>query len=147
MTDTSPLAARVSRLGTESAFEVLATARALEAQGRNIIHLQIGEPDFETPPHVVQAAKDALDAGLTHYVPSPGLPELREASSAFLERTRGAAYAPDRIVITPGAKPIVFFAIMALCEEGDEVLYPDPRMDPAEVASLVTARTKRLILH
>jgi aspartate/methionine/tyrosine aminotransferase len=164
----------MSRLGTESAFEVLARARALEAQGRSIIHLQIGEPDFDTPPHVVRAAKDALDAGLTHYVSSPGLPELREASSAFLERTRGARYAPDRIVITPGAKPIMFFAIMALCEEGDEVLYPDPgfpmyesiaafagarpvpvplhdengfRMDPAEVASLVTGRTKLLILN
>jgi aspartate/methionine/tyrosine aminotransferase len=171
MTD---LAARMSRLGTESAFEVLARARALEAQGRSIIHLQIGEPDFDTPPHVVQAAKDALDAGLTHYVPSPGVPELREASSAFLERTRGARYAPDRIVITPGAKPIMFFAILALCEEGDEVLYPDPgfpmyesiaafsgatpvpvplreahgfRMDPDEVASLVTDRTKLLILN
>jgi aspartate aminotransferase len=171
MTD---LAARMSRLGTESAFEVLARARALEAQGRSIIHLQIGEPDFDTPGHVVQAAKDALDAGLTHYVASPGLPELREASSAFLERTRGARYAPDRIVITPGAKPVMFFAIMALCEEGDEVLYPDPgfpmyesiaafsgavpvpvplreanafRMDPDEVASLVTDRTKLLILN
>jgi aspartate/methionine/tyrosine aminotransferase len=168
------LAARISRLGTESAFEVLARARAMEAQGRSIIHLQIGEPDFDTPPHVVRAAKDALDAGLTHYVSPPGLPELREASSAFLERTRGARYAPDRIVITPGAKPIMFFAIMALCEEGDEVLYPDPgfpmyesiaafsgarpvpvplreengfRVDPAEVTSLVTDRTKLLILN
>jgi aspartate aminotransferase len=171
MTD---LAARMSRLGTESAFEVLARARALEAQGRSIIHLEIGEPDFDTPPHVVRAAEEALDAGMTHYVASQGLPELREASSAFLERTRGARYAPDRIVITPGAKPIMFFAIMALCEEGDEVLYPDPgfpmyesiaefsgatpvpvplreengfRMDPAEVASLVTERTKLLILN
>jgi aspartate aminotransferase len=164
----------MSRLGTESAFEVLARARALEAQGQSIIHLQIGEPDFDTPAHVVQAAKDALDAGLTHYVPSPGLPELREASSAFLERTRGARYAPDHVVITPGAKPVMFYAIMALCEEGDEVLYPDPgfpmyasiagfagarpvpvplheghgfRMDPDEVASLVTDRTKLLILN
>jgi aspartate/methionine/tyrosine aminotransferase len=171
MTD---LAARMSRLGTESAFEVLARARALEAQGRSIIHLEIGEPDFDTPPHVVQAAKDALDAGLTHYVASPGLPELREAASAFLERTRDARYAPDRIMITPGAKPIMFFAIMALCADGDEVLYPDPgfpmyesiaafsgakpvpvplreangfRMDPAEVAALVTDRTKLLILN
>jgi aspartate aminotransferase len=168
------LAARMSRLGTESAFEVLAKARALEAQGRRIIHLQIGEPDFDTPAHVVQAAKDALDAGMTHYVPSPGLPALREASSAFLERTRGARYAPDRVVITPGAKPVMFYAIMALCEEGDEVLYPDPgfpmyasiaafagarpvpvplhedhgfRMDPEEVAALVTDRTKLLILN
>jgi aspartate/methionine/tyrosine aminotransferase len=168
------LAARMSRLGTESAFEVLAEARALEAQGRSIIHLEIGEPDGDTPPHVVQAAKDALDAGLTHYVASPGLPELRESASAFLERTRGARYAPDRIMITPGAKPIMFFAIMALCQEGDEVLFPDPgfpmyesiaafsgarpvpvplreengfRMDPSEVASLVTDRTKLLILN
>src|SRR5947207_6780785 len=105
MDEASPLAARMSRLGTESAFEVLARARALEAQGRSIIHLQIGEPDFDTPPHVVQAAKDALDAGLTHYVPSPGLPELRDTCSAFLERTRGARYAPDRVVITPGGGP------------------------------------------
>jgi aspartate aminotransferase len=164
----------MSRLGTESAFEVLARAQALEAQGRNIIHLEIGEPDFATPPHVVQAAKEALDAGLTHYVPSPGLPELREASSAFLERTRGAGYAPDRVVIAPGAKPILFYAIMSLCEDGDEVLYPDPgfpmyasiaafagsrpvpvplreangfRMDPDEVAELITDRTKLLILN
>ena len=113
MTGASPLATRISRLGTESAFEVLAKAHALEAQGRNIIHLQIGEPDFDTPPHVVQAAKDALDAGATHYVPSPGLPELREASSAFLERTRSARYSPDHVVIAPGAKPILFYAIMA----------------------------------
>src|SRR5437588_905924 len=119
MAEVFPLAARMSRLGTESAFEVLAKARALEAQGRSIIHLEIGEPDFATPPHVVQAAKDALDAGWTHYVPSPGLPELREASSAFLERTRGARYAPDRVVIAPGAKPILFYAIMSLCQEGD----------------------------
>ena len=138
MTD---LAARMSRLGTESAFEVLARARALEAQGRRIIHLEIGEPDFDTPGHVVQAAKDALDAGLTHYVASPGLPELREAASAFLERTRGARYAPDRILITPGAKPIMFFVMLALLEEGDEVLYPNPGFPIYEsVANFINAR-------
>jgi aspartate aminotransferase len=168
------LAARMSRLGTESAFEVLAKAQALEAQGRSIVHLEIGEPDFDTPEHVVRAAKEALDAGMTHYVPSAGLPELREASAEFLRRTRGADYGAGRVVITPGAKPVMFYAILSLCQEGDEVIYPDPgfpmyasiarfagatpvpvplhedhgfRVDPDEVASLVTDRTKLLILN
>src|SRR2546422_10541289 len=123
MAEVFPLAARMSRLGTESAFEVLAKARALEAQGRSIIHLQIGEPDFDPAPHVVQAAKDALDAGATHYVPAPGLPALRDESFAFLERTRSAGLSADHFVSAPGAKPILFYAIMYLCQDGDDEVY------------------------
>src|SRR5438128_6883625 len=167
------LATRMSRLGTESAFEVLARARALEAQGRSIIHLEIGEPDFETPKHVIEAGAEALRQGFTHYCPAPGLPELRAAAGEFFGRTGRRAYPADRIVVTPGAKPIMFFAIMALCEEGDEVVYPDPgfpmyesitafsgatpvplplreenqfRVDPDELAALVTDQTKLVIL-
>ncbi len=167
------LARRMERLGTESAFEVLARARALEAAGRTIIHLEIGEPDFDTPAHIREAAKAALDAGHTHYVPAPGIMPLREAVAAFLERTGRLRTSPDRVVVTPGAKPIMFFTILALCEEGDEVVLPDPgfpmyesitafagarpvpiplrerndfRLDPGELASLVTQRTKLLIL-
>lgn len=168
------LADRMQRLGTESAFEVLARARALEATGRTIIHLEIGEPDFPTPAHIVQAAADALHAGHTHYVPTPGIPELREAVAAFLERTGRLRTTPDRVIVTPGAKPIMFFTIMALCQEGDEVIYPEPgfpmyesitafagatpvpiplreengfRVDPEELASLVTDRTRLIILN
>jgi len=168
------LAERMGRLGTESAFEVLAQARGLEAEGRKIIHLEIGEPDFDTPPHVVEAAERALRDGLTHYCPAPGIPELREAVSAFFERTRGVDYPADRIVVTPGAKPILFFTILALCEEGDEVVYPDPgfpmyesiaafagarpvpvplreensfRVDPDELGSVITDRTRLVILN
>jgi aspartate aminotransferase len=167
------LAERMGRLGTESAFEVLARARALEAQGRSIIHLEIGEPDFDTPQHIRQAAKDALDAGHTHYVPAPGILPLREAVTAFLEHTGRLHTTPDQVIVTPGAKPIMFFTILALCQEGDEVLLPDPgfpmyesitsfagarpvsiplrqangfRIDPDELASLVTDRTRLLIL-
>src|SRR5919108_122313 len=120
------LADRMDRLGTESAFEVLARARALEAQGRKVVHLEIGEPDFDTPAHIIEAAADALRSGFTHYNPAPGYPEVREAIGDFFGRTGRPAYPADRIVITPGAKPIMFYAILALCEEGDEVLYPDP---------------------
>jgi aspartate/methionine/tyrosine aminotransferase len=168
------LADRMVRLGTESAFEVLARARALEAEGRKIIHLEIGEPDFDTPEHITEAAARALRDGHTHYVPAPGIPELREAVSAFFERTRGVDYEPDRIVVTPGAKPILFFTIMALCQEGDEVVYPDPgfpmyesiaafagarpvpvplreelgfRVDPDELSSLITDRTRLVVLN
>jgi aspartate aminotransferase len=164
----------MERLGTESAFEVLAKAKALEASGREVVHLEIGEPDFDTPPHVIAAAQQALDKGFTHYVPAPGIPELRTAVTEFLERTGRLTTTPDRVVITPGAKPIMFFTIMALCEEGDEVLYPDPGfpmyasiaafagakpvpvplreengfvIDPEELRSLVTDRTKLLILN
>jgi aspartate/methionine/tyrosine aminotransferase len=164
----------MERLGTESAFEVLAKAKALEASGREIVHLEIGEPDFDTPAHVAAAAQQALDKGHTHYVPAPGIPELRTAVADFLERTNRLTTTPDRVLITPGAKPIMFFTILALCEEGDEVLYPDPGfpmyasiaafagakpvpvplreengfvIDPEELASLVTDRTKLLILN
>jgi len=168
------LAGRMSRLGTESAFEVLARARALEAQGRKIIHLEIGEPDFTTPAHIVAAAAEALDAGYTHYVPAPGLPEVREAVAAWLSRAGRLETAPDRVIVTPGAKPIMWYLMLATCQEGDEVIYPDPgfpmyesiarftgatpvplplreengfRPDPGELASLVTPRTRLLVLN
>src|ERR687896_468462 len=120
------LASSMSRLGTETAFEVLARAKALERQGKTIIHLEIGEPDFDTPAHIREAAKQALDAGATHYGPSAGLPELREAIAKHVGETRGVPVAPDEVVVTPGAKPIMFFTIMALVDEGDEAIYPDP---------------------
>jgi aspartate aminotransferase len=168
------LAGRMARLGTESAFEVLARARALERAGGRIIHLEIGEPDFDTPEHVVVAAQEALQQGETHYVPAPGIPELREAVAAYLERAGRLRTSPDRVVVTPGAKPIMFFTILALCQDGDEVLCPDPgfpmyasiaafagarpvplplrqehgfRVDPEELAALVTERTRLLILN
>ncbi|MFC5287654.1 pyridoxal phosphate-dependent aminotransferase [Actinokineospora guangxiensis] len=168
------LASRMSRLGTESAFEVLAKAKALEAAGTPVIHLEIGEPDFDTPAHIAEAARAALERGMTHYVPAPGIPELRTAVAAALARDGRMETTPDRVIVTPGAKPIMFFAILALCEEGDEVLYPDPgfpmyasiaafagatpvpvplreengfTVDPDELASLVTPRTKLLILN
>ncbi|MGX7826925.1 pyridoxal phosphate-dependent aminotransferase [Actinokineospora sp. 24-640] len=168
------LASRMDRLGTESAFEVLAKAKALEATGTPVIHLEIGEPDFDTPAHIARAARDALERGMTHYVPAPGIPELRAAVTASLERDGRMTTTPDRVIVTPGAKPIMFFTILALCEEGDEVLYPDPgfpmyasiaafagatpvpvplreangfTIDPDELAALVTPRTKLLILN
>jgi aspartate aminotransferase len=170
-----PLADRMSRLGTESAFEVLARARAMEAAGAEVIHLEIGEPDFPTASHIVEGAVEALRAGQTHYVPAPGIPLLREAVAAFLDGTgRMPGVAPDRVIVTPGAKPIMFFTIMALCGEGDEVLYPDPsfpmyesitafagavpvpiplregnefRIDTEELERLVTERSKLLIIN
>jgi aspartate aminotransferase len=168
------LASRIGRMGTESAFEVLARARALEATGRKIIHLEIGEPDFDTPKHIVDAAVEALRGGYTHYNPAAGYPDVREAFGEFFGRTGRGRFPADQIVVTPGAKPIMFYAILALCEEGDEVLYPDPgfpmyesitnfaggtpvpvplreenefRMDPEEVRSLVTDRTRLLVLN
>jgi aspartate aminotransferase len=168
------LADRMSRLGTESAFEVLARARAMEAAGARVIHLEIGEPDFPTAPHIVAAAVEALQAGQTHYVPAPGIPPLRESVTSFLERTGRLRTSPDRVIVTPGAKPIMFFTIMALCGPGDEVLYPDPsfpmyesitglagavgvpiplreandfRIDTDELARLVTDRSKLLIIN
>jgi aspartate aminotransferase len=120
------VAERMSRLGTESAFEVLARARALERQGREIVHLEIGEPDFDTPAHIKEAAKRALDANATHYGPSAGLPELREAIAKHTAETRGVPVSPEQVVVTPGAKPIMFFTIMALVGRGDEVIYPNP---------------------
>ncbi len=120
------LADSLARLGTETAFEVLARAKALEAQGRHIIHLQIGEPDFDTPPHVVEAAAKALRDGHTHYCPAPGLPELREAAASYLARSRGIAVDPGNVLVTPGAKPFLFYGVLATCNPGDEVIYPNP---------------------
>jgi aspartate aminotransferase len=164
----------MSRLGTESAFEVLGRARALEAQGRRIIHLEIGEPDFATPAHIIEAAAEAMRDGFTHYVPAAGLSEVRQVIGDFFGRTGRPAYPAERIVITPGAKPIMFFAILAAVDDGEEVLYPNPgfpmyesitsfvsakpvpvplreengfRMDPDEVASLITDKTRMLILN
>ncbi|MFB3065067.1 MAG: pyridoxal phosphate-dependent aminotransferase [Planctomycetota bacterium] len=119
-------AERMSRLGTETAFEVLARARALEAAGRSILHLEIGEPDFATPAHVVVAAQEALDGGWTHYSPAAGDPELRAAIAEHVARTRACTVRPDEVVVTPGAKPILFFALSALVQAGDEILVPDP---------------------
>ncbi|HEV2124070.1 MAG TPA: pyridoxal phosphate-dependent aminotransferase [Chloroflexota bacterium] len=169
-----PIANRMARLGTESAFEVLAKARALEAQGRRIVHLEIGEPDFETAPHVKQAAAEALEAGYTHYGPSPGLMPAREAVARYVSRTRGIPVDPEHVVITPGGKPILAYTILATVGEGDEVLVPDPgfpiygsmveyvggrvipvpllesrefRFDPDELRRRVTDRTRLIILN
>ena len=120
------LASRQDRLGTETAFLTLARARELEAQGRHIVHLEIGEPDFDTPEHIKDAAKKALDDGFTHYGPSPGEMPAREAIAAHQTERQGYDIAPDRIIVTPGGKPVMFFSILALIEEGDEVIYPNP---------------------
>src|SRR5580698_1621504 len=112
------LADRMSRIAVESAFEVLVRARALEATGRSIVHLEIGEPDFATPAHVVEAAKKALDEGWTHYGPTQGLPELREAIAQHISQTRGIAVGADRVSVVPGGKPIIFFPILALIQPG-----------------------------
>ena len=120
------LAKSLERLGTETAFEVLARARALEADGRRIIHLEIGEPDFATPGHIVEAAAKALRDGQTHYCPAPGLPVLREACAEHLSRHRGLAIEPGRVLVAPGAKPFLFFGVLATCDPGDEVIYPNP---------------------
>ncbi|MCI0405023.1 MAG: pyridoxal phosphate-dependent aminotransferase [candidate division Zixibacteria bacterium] len=120
------LAERMSRLGTETAFEVLARARALEAAGREIIHLEIGEPDFDTPEFIRRAAQKAMDASFTHYTPAAGLPEVRKAVAEHLSMKLGVPFKPENIVITPGAKPIMFLSILALIETGDEVIYPNP---------------------
>ena len=120
------LAGRMGRLGTETAFSVLAKAKALEAQGRDIIHLEIGEPDFDTADHIVEAGCRALRSGETHYTPTAGIPELREAIAADVAESRGIGVDPAQVVVTPGGKPIMFFAILALVEPGDEVLMPNP---------------------
>src|SRR5689334_13997516 len=119
-------AQRMSHIGQETAFEVLVRARALEAQGRSVVHLEIGEPDFDTPSHIIAAGQQALEAGMTHYGPGAGLPELRIAVANYLRRQRGVDVDPSRVVITPGGKPVMFFAILALVNPGDEVIYPDP---------------------
>ena len=117
---------RMTQLGTETAFEVLAKARALEAQGRSIVHLEIGEPDFDTPAPIRAAAVRALDEGFTHYGPSAGLPEVREAIAAFISKDRGLPVTPDQVVVTPGGKPVLTFSILACVNPGDEVIVPDP---------------------
>lgn len=164
----------VSRLGTETAFEVLSRARALEAQGQRILHLEIGEPDFPTPAHIREAACRALAEGYTHYTPAAGLPEVREAIARYVSRTRGVPVDPEEVVVTPGAKPILAFSVLALVEPGDEVVYPDPgfpiyesvirwaggrpvplrlreeddfRVDPDELRRVLTPRTKLVILN
>jgi aspartate aminotransferase len=168
------LAKRMSQLGTESAFEVLAKARALEAQGRDIIHLEIGEPDFDTPVNVTDAGVQALRDGWTHYTPSAGLPELREAIAKDVSQSRGVQCSADEVVVVPGGKPTIFYTYMALVEEGDEVIYPNPgfpiyeslihflggkpvpiqlreendfRLDINELSDLVTDRTRLVILN
>ena len=168
------LAERMSRLGTETAFEVLNKARALERQGKNIIHLEIGEPDFDTPKNVVDAGVKALQGGWTHYGPSAGLPELRQAIAEEVSRTRKVEVKSEEVVVVPGGKPIIFFAILALADVGDEVIYPNPGFpiyesmihyvgaravpvklreerdfgfDVNELASLITDRTKLIILN
>lgn len=168
------LATRMSRLGTETAFEILARARALEAKGRSIVHLEIGEPDFETPANVIAAGQKALADGFTHYGPSPGLPQLREAIAADFSKRRGLDVSPDRVVVFPGGKPVMFFMMLALLEEGDEAIYPNPgfpiyesminycgaksvplplrqenefKLDVAELESLVTPKTKMVIIN
>lgn len=120
------LADRMSRIGTESAFDVLVRARALEAQGKDVIHLEIGEPDFPTPQHIIDAGKKALDDGYTHYGPSQGLPELRDAIAAYISKTRGISVSGANVCVTPGGKPIIFFPMLALLGPGDEVIYPNP---------------------
>jgi aspartate/methionine/tyrosine aminotransferase len=120
------LSERMARLGTETAFEVMLRARALEARGRHVVHLEIGEPDFDTPARIREAAVRALGAGATHYGPAAGLPELREAIADDSSRRRGVRATPEMVVVTPGAKPIMFFVFLALLDPGDEVLYPNP---------------------
>jgi aspartate aminotransferase len=168
------LAHRMSRLGTETAFEVLARAKKLEAKGKEIIHLEIGEPDFGTPKNIVDAGIRALKEGYTHYGPSAGLPEVREVIAKYISKTRKINVSPDQVVVTPGAKPIMFFSILALADEGDEVIYPNPgfpiyesvinfigakavpiqlreendfRLDTDELKKLVTGKTKMIIIN
>jgi aspartate aminotransferase len=168
------LASRMSRLGTETAFEVLNRARALEKQGKEIVHLEIGEPDFDTPANVVQAGIDALHKGWTHYGPAAGLPDLRQAIADYVSRTRAVKVASEEVVVVPGGKPIIFFTMLALVEAGDEVIYPNPgfpiyesminysmgkaipiplreerdfSVDVKQLASLITDRTKLIILN
>lgn len=168
------LAKRMARLGTETAFEVLVKARGLEAKGRDIIHLEIGEPDFDTPSNIINSACDALHKSFTHYGPSAGLPQLREVIAQYVGQTRDVNVTPEEVVIVPGGKPIIFFSILALAEDGDEVIYPNPgfpiyesminyvgakpvpirlredldfRLDVDELASLINERTRLIIVN
>lgn len=168
------LARRMARLGTETAFEVLVKARALEAKGRDIVHLEIGEPDFDTPRNIIDAAVDGLHKGFTHYGPSAGLPQLKDTIAQYVSETRRVNVSPDEVVVVPGGKPIIFFSILALVEESDEVIYPNPgfpiyesminyvgakavpirlreemdfRLDVDELAGLMNDRTKLIILN
>jgi aspartate aminotransferase len=168
------LASRMSRLGTETAFEVLNRARQLEKQGKEIIHLEIGEPDFDTPANVIDAGIDALHKGWTHYGPPAGLPELRQTIADYVSRTRKIPVSSEEVVVVPGGKPIIFFTILALIDAGDEVIYPNPgfpiyesmikyslgkaipillreerdfSVDVKELASLITDRTKLIVLN
>ncbi len=170
----SVFADRMKALGTETAFEVLAKARALEKQGKNIVHLEIGEPDFDTPKNIKDAAMKALSDGYTHYGPSAGLPEFREVIAEYVSKTRGIKAEADEVVVTPGAKPIMFFSIFALVNAGEEVLYPNPgfpiyeslinfvnakpvpiplldendfRLNPEYVKEHITKKTKMIILN
>src|SRR5437773_1237999 len=120
------LAKRMSRLGTETAFEVLVKARALEKKGKQVVHLEIGEPDFDTPANIIEAATQALHKGWTHYGPADGLPDLRQAIADEVSRTRRVSVSADEVVVVPGGKPIIFFAALALIEKEDEVIYPNP---------------------
>ena len=141
-------AKRMSRLGTETAFEVLARARALEAKGRQVVHLEIGEPDFDTPAFIRRAAAEALEAGATHYGPSAGLPEFRKLIAETWNRQRGIPCSAENVVVTPGAKPIMFFVMLALLDEGDEVLYPNPGFPIYEsVANFLGARSVPYVLR
>ena len=170
----SIFAKRMETLGTETAFEVLAKAKALEKQGKDVVHLEIGEPDFDTPKNIKEAAIKALNAGYTHYGPSAGIPELRETIAQYISKTRGIKADADEVVVTPGAKPIMFFSILALVNPGEEVLYPNPgfpiyesvvnfvgakpvpiplkeendfRLDPEYVKEKITKKTKMIILN
>ncbi|MCK4386436.1 MAG: aminotransferase class I/II-fold pyridoxal phosphate-dependent enzyme, partial [candidate division Zixibacteria bacterium] len=167
-------AERMKNLGTETAFEVLAKAKALEAKGKEVIHLEIGEPDFDTPKNIKEAAIKALNEGYTHYTPSAGLMEAREAVAKYVSQTRGIEVNPEEVVITPGGKPVMFFAILALIDPGDEIIYPIPaypiyesvvnfvggkpvpihlkeendfRLDTDELKAAVTPRTKMVIIN
>jgi len=120
------LVERMTRIGVESAFEVLVKARALEAQGKSVIHLEIGEPDFPTPANVIAAGKKALDEGWTKYGPTQGLPDLRQSIAKYISRTRKISVGPENVCVVPGGKPIMYFVIIALLEAGDEAIFPDP---------------------
>lgn len=171
---TVELASRMRRLGTETAFEVMVRAKALESQGHDVVHLEIGEPDFDTPENIVDAGAAALHEGWTHYGPAAGQPELREAIATYVNESRGTTCEADQVVVTPGGKPVMFFVMLALLERGDEAIFPDPgfpiyqsmidfsgakavpiplreenefRLDVDELVSLMNDRTKVLILN